>query len=289
MKNKIALIFGLITTLGFSQQILMKKNSTQFFFLCLANGNSSTELCGNNNFSTNYDNYYIAIQYQTITMSSSNLTSVNISNETINSTNFNWLNPGNQYTTTAITNPYPLSFIIKSVWADCNNDGYKDALYISINFPMTQTNGSSIPVGTKIIFSSPLLNNSISNTQLLDSINRWFEWDGIQWNQYDYNGVSYPIVNENWESNLLSIDVNEKREVISLFPNPSGNSITIQSKEYSTENFNYIILDLTGRIVKNGNLKFNNKISIETLTSGNYIIQIETQNGKKHIEKLIKN
>lgn len=183
-----------------------------------------------------------------------------------------------------------MSFIIKSVWSDCNNDGNKDILYISIDFPINQTNGSSIPVGTKIIFNSPILNNYISETPLLDSIQRWYEWDGIQWNQYNYNAVSYPLINENWESNHLSnLDFDKESDVTMLIPNPSNQSITIQSEKNSTEIFNYKILDLTGRIVKNGYSKFNEKISVEALNSGNFIIQIETKNGKKTIEKLIKN
>lgn len=288
--KKLLVLFLFVSHWGFSQQVLMKKNANQFIFICLANGNSLTQLCGNSNFSTNYNNYYIAIEYQTITMSSSPSTPVNITNETINSTNFNWSNPGIQYTSTAITNPYPLSFIIKSVWSDCNNDGNKDILYISIDFPINQTNGSSIPVGTKIIFNSPILNNYISETPLLDSIQRWYEWDGIQWNQYNYNAVSYPLINENWESNHLSnLDFDKESDVTMLIPNPSNQSITIQSEKNSTEIFNYKILDLTGRIVKNGYSKFNEKISVEALNSGNFIIQIETKNGKKTIEKLIKN
>jgi len=288
MKKYIILIFALISSLGFSQQVLMKRSPTQFFFLCLANGNSLTNICGNNNFNTNYDNYYIALQYQTITMSASIQIPVNIPNEIINSVNFNWLNPGIEYTSTAITNPNPLAFVIKSVWADCNNDGFKDALYISIDFPMTQTNGSSIPVGTQIKFNSPVLNNSVSNTQLLATYPRWFEWDGIQWNQSSLFG-SYPNVNENWESNFLSIDEKSVINAVNVFPNPSNNFITIQNKENSVVKIDYKIIDFTGKILKSGDSKFNEPIKIDYLTSGNYIIQIETENGEKLIEKLIKN
>ena len=288
MKKYLILFFAFFSTFGFSQQVLLKRSSTQFFFLCLANGDSLTNLCGNNNFSTNYNNYSIAIEYQTITMSLSTSTSVNITNETINSTNFNWLNPGIVYTSTAITNPYPLKFTIKSVWADCNNDGTKDALYIIIDFPMTQTNGSSIPVGTKINFNTPQLNNSISGSLLLNSTSRWFEWDGIQWNQSDLYGT-YSTVSVNWESTFLSIDDFERGKTVSLFPNPSKNFITIQNKLTITEKFEYKIIDFTGRIVKSGNSKFNEQINIECLTSGNYIIQIETETGKKSNKKLIKN
>jgi hypothetical protein len=288
MKKQSILIFVFISALGFSQQVLMKRNSTQFSFLCLANGNSLATVCGNNNFSESYSNYGIAIQYQTITMGLSTSTSVNIANENSNSINFNWLNPGIEYTSTAITNSNPLSFLIKSVWADCNNDNSKDALYVSIDFPITQTNGASIPVGTKIIFSSPVLNDSISGGQLLDSIQRWFEWDGEGWSQSSLFG-SYPIVNENWQSNFLSIDELSSENAVLLYPNPSNNTITIQNKANTTEDLKYKIIDNSGRIWNCGNSKFNELLNIDFLSSGTYIIKIETENGKSLVEKLIKN
>jgi hypothetical protein len=74
-----------------------------------------------------------------------------------------------------------------------------------------------------------------------------------------------------------------------VYPNPSKNYITIQHKQNLTENYDYSIIDLIGRIVKSGKSKFNELINIENLTSGNYIIQIETEKGEKFTEKLIKN
>lgn len=288
MKKQSILIFLFISALGFSQQVLMKRNFTQFSFLCLANGNSLANICGNNNFSDSYSNYNIAIQYQTITMGFSTSTPVNIANENSNSININWLNPGITYSSTAITNPNPLSFLIKSVWADTNNDNGKDALYISIDFPLTQANGSSIPVGTKIIFSSPVLNNLNSGSQLLDSIQRWFEWDGEGWSQSSLFG-SYPIVNENWQSNFLSIDELSSENAVHLYPNPSNNSITIQNNANTSENIEYKIIDSAGRIWKCGNSKSNELLNIDFLSSGNYIIKIDIENGKSLVEKLIKN
>ena len=67
------------------------------------------------------------------------------------------------------------------------------------------------------------------------------------------------------------------------------NYITNKNKESSSENFEYKIVDFTGRNVRSGNSKFNQKIDIESLKNGNYIIQIETDKGEKLIEKLIKN
>jgi hypothetical protein len=74
-----------------------------------------------------------------------------------------------------------------------------------------------------------------------------------------------------------------------IYPNPTKNIFTVNNIENAFSNFEYRIFDLTGRIIKNGESKFNEQINIENLTSGNYIIQIETEDRKITTEKLIKN
>ena len=91
------------------------------------------------------------------------------------------------------------------------------------------------------------------------------------------------------EQSLSTIDIEGFNKKTLIFPNPSMSFITIQNKESSSESFEYKIVDFTGRNVKSGNSKFNQKIDIESLKNGNYIIQIETDKGEKLIEKLIKN
>ncbi|WP_396179422.1 T9SS type A sorting domain-containing protein [Flavobacterium sp.] len=103
------------------------------------------------------------------------------------------------------------------------------------------------------------------------------------------SGFSQPGLYKLDLSTLSTTEVKSQQYGITVFPNPTNNYITIQSNENTTEKFDYKIVDLTGRIVKNGNSKFNEQINIESLTSGNYIIQIETENGEKFTEKLIKN
>lgn len=88
---------------------------------------------------------------------------------------------------------------------------------------------------------------------------------------------------------LLSTNDIKFSNNLNIYPNPSNQNIIVQNDDKYLENFNYKIIDLTGRIVKNGNSKFNEQINIENLTSGNYIIQIETENGERFTEKLIKN
>ena len=76
---------------------------------------------------------------------------------------------------------------------------------------------------------------------------------------------------------------------VKIIPNPSNNNIQIQREINQIDKFAYKILDLTGRIVKSGNSKYYEQINIDSLTSGNYILQIETEKGEKLTEKLVKN
>jgi hypothetical protein len=73
-----------------------------------------------------------------------------------------------------------------------------------------------------------------------------------------------------------------------VFPNPSRSYFVIQNKELSSEDFVYNIIDLTGRIILSGNSKYNETINIESLKTGNYIIQIEIKNRFIETKKLTK-
>ncbi|MCU4189035.1 T9SS type A sorting domain-containing protein [Flavobacterium sp. HXWNR29] len=74
-----------------------------------------------------------------------------------------------------------------------------------------------------------------------------------------------------------------------LYPNPSSKFISLQYSTNPETSFYFKIIDLTGKIIKSSFSKFNDQINIESLTSGNYIIQIETENGKTETKKFIKN
>lgn len=89
-------------------------------------------------------------------------------------------------------------------------------------------------------------------------------------------------------NNLGLEEVSSVKKLL-IYPNPTRNTFTINSNENGLDNFEYKIIDLTGRIIKNGKSKFNEQINIQNLINGNYVIQIETENGKIITEKLVKN
>ncbi|WP_418638469.1 T9SS type A sorting domain-containing protein [Winogradskyella sp.] len=91
------------------------------------------------------------------------------------------------------------------------------------------------------------------------------------------------------EDQTLSIPTFEIKPELKLFPNPTSNAITITSNENVTEAITFNIIDVLGRIVKNGQSKLNQEINIQDLNSGNYIIEIKNTNGNIFRKKLIKN
>lgn len=83
-----------------------------------------------------------------------------------------------------------------------------------------------------------------------------------------------------------SIDNFDKN--LTVYPNPSSISINIENKTNTISLLEYDIVDLTGRIVIAGYVKPNEKINIENLQNGNYIIQIKNEYGEVSNKKFIK-
>jgi alpha-tubulin suppressor-like RCC1 family protein len=90
-------------------------------------------------------------------------------------------------------------------------------------------------------------------------------------------------------SSLSTNNFESSFDVLNIYPNPTKNYIVVQNSENTNENFQYKIIDLTGRIIKSGNFKINETINLETLETGNYICQIKDAKGQITFKKLIKN
>lgn len=86
-----------------------------------------------------------------------------------------------------------------------------------------------------------------------------------------------------------SVPDKDQTNKFTLYPNPAGNTLTIQNKKYGNDAFNFKIYDLSGKMVQTGASKLNDRIDVQYLEKGNYTIQIETKKGDKHSVKLIKN
>jgi len=185
--------------------------------------------------------------------------------------------------------------------ADTNHDGeidcYKETYYI----PKILANGNAIPSNLFIIIGGlrdgwidyPYIETNIYYSALVlkfDGSNWVYQYDKyIDTNSSHYSPFYVSFVNDICISNLNINEIKNSKDKISIYPNPANNFITLQNSAISKENFQYKIIDLTGRVVKIGNSQYNEQINIESLKSGNYIIQIQTDSNQYFTEKLIKN
>lgn len=104
--------------------------------------------------------------------------------------------------------------------------------------------------------------------------------------------VSDEAVNDlGWKANfscsVLAVeDVNTKDNLVSIYPNPAKNMITVSSKEVLKS---FKIFDEAGRLVKYGSSLKGSRIdiNISSMKTGNYVVTVETEK-QKVTKKLIK-
>lgn len=169
--------------------------------------------------------------------------------------------------------------------------------------PTALTNGvnaiSFAQIGTATD-SNPSFDNNIYNigslrsgtkAAVLSAICTTANWIGNETSAYDISPTSTYFTGGNAFSigNLGTNEFDIENNKLIIYPNPTSNYLTIQNKENVINNFAYNIVNVSGRIIKSGLSKYNEQINIESLTNGNYIVQIKTENGEILSKKLIKN
>jgi hypothetical protein len=89
-------------------------------------------------------------------------------------------------------------------------------------------------------------------------------------------------------STALSLDdINGVSKEITLYPNPAQSEINFKRNNFNfTENTNYSIIDLSGKIVASGTVN-NKKVDVSRLNSGLYFVNVSA-NGLKQTLKFIK-
>ena len=90
------------------------------------------------------------------------------------------------------------------------------------------------------------------------------------------------------QQTLSTNNINNFDKSTIIYPNPTSNYLTITNNDASQTSVKYAIVDLTGRIVISGTTAFNEKINIQNLSNGNYIIQLNTEVGQKISKKFSK-
>jgi hypothetical protein len=109
-------------------------------------------------------------------------------------------------------------------------------------------------------------------------MNRFFE-------RTSSNAITFDLIFDSCAGMNISIDEEEKTDIVKMYPNPMTNSAWIELTE---GNFDVTVLDLSGRTIKNL-INVNGKVEItkEGLTSGLYIVTVTNDKGVASSAKLI--
>ncbi|TBX66116.1 T9SS type A sorting domain-containing protein [Flavobacterium silvisoli] len=95
-----------------------------------------------------------------------------------------------------------------------------------------------------------------------------------------YTGNDFAIARYLGTDNL-SVNEFENQKLISIYPNPTKNTLNVDLINKNLTNSKYQILDLNGRIILEDNLNNDtNRINVESLSNGLYIFKIENLSAK---------
>src|SRR5690554_8114747 len=72
---------------------------------------------------------------------------------------------------------------------------------------------------------------------------------------------------------------------LNVYPNPTNDVINIETDEQLS---NYIIYDVSGRQIQNGNFENNNQINLQNVNNGTYFIKVTTVQGNSGTVKVVK-
>ncbi|WP_395054538.1 T9SS type A sorting domain-containing protein [Flavobacterium sp.] len=86
----------------------------------------------------------------------------------------------------------------------------------------------------------------------------------------------------------LELSQNNLNKSLTIFPNPIDTELTIYNFNTNMTNFSFEIFDLYGRLIKSDKSKFNEKINIDELQSGSYLLVLKDENNIFKSKKIVK-
>lgn len=192
----------------------------------------------------------------------------------------------NTLTTVANTDGINLVFERTYGLADTNTDGQNDTQYTGRE--MISTN--PIAVGTIISFRTPKINDAINSNTLLPFKTQFKIRNGTSRQE--------TTVTPSWATNIgitprinptMGVDDIENKNHILLYPNPTTDFIQIKLPEEITE-AHYEIYEINGRMMDYWEISSEEKINVQKLSEGIYIIQLTDKNNNRNTttQKFIK-
>lgn len=104
------------------------------------------------------------------------------------------------------------------------------------------------------------------------------------------NGTISQGLQQPFEIVTLSInDIPQIQLIVTVYPNPTVQNVTLAIKEYDLTNLEYTLFDLQGRIISNGKVMQNEtQIEMSGLSSANYFLKVSQANKDLKTFKIIK-
>jgi hypothetical protein len=290
----------LFSSLGFSQQVLKRITQssayTEVEFFVLRNGTSSGDVLGSNGFDTFLSSTYGSVKLydnQNVYEGQVQLGAYTTIAPTVvcNGTYLVSSSRADNIPFFSTNNPIYLPVLIDTnSYRELGQGANVDLLYTDLKIAkILLPNYDPVPAGTWITVSSREGVDAVTDQVVVPSKRLGFIFDGTDWvlQTTDWLNVPFDVLQD--VCNLLSnAAFGSLESTIYIAPNPSKNFITIQNKANTSGNFDYQIIDITGRIITNGKSVFNESINTESLSNGNYIIKISNDSNEVAFRKFIK-
>jgi uncharacterized delta-60 repeat protein len=167
------------------------------------------------------------------------------------------------------------TFIAQLFVARFNADGSVDNSFANYGYQMFLTTPPNTSVRA----------DYLNNTFITNDGSLVIAYSG---NSATHGYSSYLIKLNNAYLSVKSVSAKDNNESLTIYPNPSSEYISVQNKKFENANFDYQILDLSGKIIQKGQSIFNTPINIKDLIPGNYIIRVISEKEGQHSLKLIK-
>lgn len=313
MRKIYLLVFSLVSTLSFSQQVLKRitQTSTELTveLFTFRNGSSNCDVLGTESFSygssershfTGYTPVYnFANGYSLFNQMSSSVDLYNVTNlppMQIANGNFNFtLDLARQFngfftyygSPATITLIFPINIIEISAQADSVEDSNSvaDMLYAKFIVPKVMSDNTPIPDDFWLKFQSWKGEDLATGSTAQLAMQLWFKFNGTDWilQNQRFGGTTYTIPNDI----CSSLDVSDfEYSNIKCYPNPTNDIVHISTPNETINQIN--VYDITGRLLKSqkGNNE-NVQIDIQDLPNAMYLMEVKTQQGSKTV-KIIK-
>ena len=107
---------------------------------------------------------------------------------------------------------------------------------------------------------------------------------------FDSNFTLIQGIQQNIELFTLSnLELTEITINASIHPNPTKDNIVLSFNNYKLEDLNYIMYDLSGRVVAKGKVQQEDTLLIiQNIAKGNYILKVKRKNQELKMFKVIK-